>query len=83
MHLVHGRNVGGENGDDVGGGDVEMGGESGGEAEAAVVGFRPSVDCFVVDDGGTVAVDDCGAFDEGERSERAAVGRVRGYVVWF
>ena len=53
--LVHGRDVGCDDGDDVATANAE-GCEGGGQLEASVVGLRPGVNGFVVDDGGAIAV---------------------------
>ncbi|KAF7831189.1 Uncharacterized protein G2W53_013522 [Senna tora] len=56
VELVHGGDVGGDDGDDVAAADPD-GGEGGGELEASAMGLGPSERGVVVDDGGAVAVD--------------------------
>lgn len=82
VELVHSRDIGGDDGDDVAAADPE-GGESGSNAEAAAVGLRPSVRSRVVDYGGAVGVDGGGSLDEADRREGAGVGWTRLQLIHF
>jgi len=73
LELVHGGDVGSDDGDDAAAADSE-GGNGIGELDASAARLGPGEGCVVVDNGRDVAVNGGGSVQETERCERRRVG---------